>query len=95
MVGLQEWLIPLGILLVILIFGGRKFGEIGKGLGEGIRNFKKSVDAGRLACLQQWPRAGRSIGQCAGRGKWSDAPASGPTTEMRMLPAVVISRSTS
>ena len=43
MVGLQEWLIPLGILLVILIFGGRKFGEIGKGLGEGIRNFKKSV----------------------------------------------------
>ena len=43
MVGLQEWLIPLGILVVILIFGGRKFGEIGRGLGEGIRNFKKAV----------------------------------------------------
>ncbi len=43
MFGLQEWIIPLGILLLILIFGGRKFGEIGTGLGEGIRNFKKAM----------------------------------------------------
>ena len=43
MFGLSEWLIPLGILVLILIFGGRKFGEIGSGLGEGIRNFKKAM----------------------------------------------------
>ena len=43
MFGLQEWIIPLGILVLILIFGGRKFGEIGTGLGEGIRNFKKAI----------------------------------------------------
>ena len=42
MVGLQEWLIPIGILLIILIFGARKLGDIGTGLGEGIRNFRKA-----------------------------------------------------
>jgi len=43
MFGLQEWLIPLGILLVILIFGARRMGDIGTGLGEGIRNFRKAM----------------------------------------------------
>ena len=43
MFGLQEWIIPLGVLLLILIFGGRKFGEIGTGLGQGIRNFRKAM----------------------------------------------------
>jgi len=32
------------ILLVFLVlFGGKKLGEVGKGLGEGIRNFKSSL----------------------------------------------------
>lgn len=32
------------ILLVILVlFGGKKLPDLAKGLGEGIRNFKKSV----------------------------------------------------
>ena len=30
-------------LVIVLLFGGRKLPEIAKGLGEGIRNFKKSV----------------------------------------------------
>jgi sec-independent protein translocase protein TatA len=38
---------PLHILLIIaialLVFGSRKFADLGKGLGEGIRNFKASV----------------------------------------------------
>ena len=42
MFGVQEWLL-VGIIAVILIFGARKFGDIGTGLGEGIRNFKKSM----------------------------------------------------
>jgi sec-independent protein translocase protein TatA len=39
--GLPELLIILAIAL--LIFGPRKLGELGKGLGEGIRGFKDSM----------------------------------------------------
>jgi sec-independent protein translocase protein TatA len=39
--GWPEILIILAIAL--LIFGPRRLGELGKGLGEGIRNFKSSV----------------------------------------------------
>ena len=31
------------LLIVILIFGTSRIPELGRGLGEGIRNFKKSV----------------------------------------------------
>jgi sec-independent protein translocase protein TatA len=31
------------LLIVILIFGSSRISELGRGLGEGIRNFKKSV----------------------------------------------------
>jgi len=36
-------LLLIAVIAVIVIFGGRKFGELGSGLGEGIRNFKKSL----------------------------------------------------
>jgi len=39
--GLPEILIILAIL--ILIFGTSRIPELGRGLGEGIRNFKKSL----------------------------------------------------
>lgn len=29
--------------IVVLLFGARRFSDLGKGLGEGIRNFKKGV----------------------------------------------------
>ena len=35
------------LLIAVLIFGGRKIPEIGKGLGEGIRQFKDSLRAGK------------------------------------------------
>ena len=44
--GLPEMLVILAILA--LIFGARKLPELGKGLGEGIRNFRgavKSIDS--------------------------------------------------
>lgn len=31
------------ILLVVLIFGARKIPELGRGLGEGIKNFRKAL----------------------------------------------------
>lgn len=39
--GVQELLIIL--VIVLLIFGGRKIPEIARGLGEGIRSFKDSM----------------------------------------------------
>ncbi len=30
-------------LVAVLLFGGKKVGELGKGLGEGIRNFKAAI----------------------------------------------------
>ena len=43
-IGPAELIVVLGI--AVLIFGGRKIPELGKGLGEGIRNFKQSLSAG-------------------------------------------------
>jgi sec-independent protein translocase protein TatA len=37
----MEWVILIG--LALLIFGGRRLGDIGKGLGEGIKNFKSAL----------------------------------------------------
>lgn len=42
--GVTEILILLGIAL--LFFGGGRIANIGKGLGEGIRNFKKGLKTG-------------------------------------------------
>jgi len=39
--GLPELLVIFGIAL--LIFGPKKIGELGKGLGEGIRHFKSGL----------------------------------------------------
>jgi len=35
--------IMLILLILILIFGTRRIPELGKGLGEGIKNFKKAI----------------------------------------------------
>lgn len=42
--GVTEILILLGIAL--LLFGGSRIANIGKGLGEGIKNFKKGIKEG-------------------------------------------------
>lgn len=41
MPGIQELLVIL--LIVIIIFGASKLPQLGKGLGEGIRNFRKGL----------------------------------------------------
>ncbi len=45
--GLPELLVIVAIAL--LIFGPKKLGELGKGLGEGIRNFKSSMNDNNAA----------------------------------------------
>jgi len=40
-IGLPELLII--VLIIVLIFGAKRLPELGKGLGEGIRNFKQSI----------------------------------------------------
>jgi sec-independent protein translocase protein TatA len=40
-IGVQELLIIL--LIVLVIFGASKLPQLGRGLGEGIRNFKKGL----------------------------------------------------
>ena len=37
------WQIAIIALVVLLLFGASRLGDIGKGLGEGIRNFKKGI----------------------------------------------------
>ena len=37
-----EHILLIGVILLVL-FGGKKIGEFGKGLGEGIRNFKSGL----------------------------------------------------
>ncbi|MDD2886652.1 MAG: twin-arginine translocase TatA/TatE family subunit [Aliarcobacter sp.] len=41
MPGGTEWLLI--ALVVLLLFGGKKIPELAKGLGSGIRNFKKAI----------------------------------------------------
>ncbi|MCK4431071.1 MAG: twin-arginine translocase TatA/TatE family subunit [Candidatus Aminicenantes bacterium] len=33
------------VLIIIIIFGARKLPELGKSLGEGIKNFRKSISS--------------------------------------------------
>lgn len=39
------WQIVLILLVILVIFGASKLPEFGKGLGEGIRNFKKALSS--------------------------------------------------
>lgn len=37
------WEILLILVVIAFLFGGKKLPELGRGLGEGIRNFKRAV----------------------------------------------------
>lgn len=43
------------LIIVLLIFGPKKLGDLGKGLGEGIRNFKSSMNEGNATANKTTP----------------------------------------
>ena len=43
MFGLGGWELLLILGVLVMIFGARRLPQIGRGLGEGIRNFKRGV----------------------------------------------------
>lgn len=51
--GLPELLLILAI--AVLIFGPRKLGELGKGLGEGIKGFKSAISGGEAEEAKKTP----------------------------------------
>lgn len=53
MIGYQELIII--FLIVLLLFGGSKIPELAKGLGKGIREFKKAKDDIRDAIEKEEP----------------------------------------
>ena len=54
--GLGPWEIGLIILVVIILFGGKKLPELARGLGLGLREFKKAtreIKIGRASCRER------------------------------------------
>ncbi len=41
---LNGWEIPIIVLVILILFGGRKIPEFMKGLGKGINSFKKGLN---------------------------------------------------
>lgn len=42
-IGVQEWIII--ILVLVVLFGAKKIPELAKGLGQGIKEFKKAANS--------------------------------------------------
>lgn len=43
LINLNGWEIPIIVLVVLILFGGRKIPEFMKGLGKGINSFKRGL----------------------------------------------------
>lgn len=43
LVNLNGWEIPIIVLVILILFGGKKIPEFMKGLGKGINSFKKGL----------------------------------------------------
>ncbi|MDD4379058.1 MAG: twin-arginine translocase TatA/TatE family subunit, partial [Dysgonamonadaceae bacterium] len=43
LINLNGWEIPIIVLVILILFGGKKIPEFMNGLGKGIRSFKKGL----------------------------------------------------
>ena len=50
------------LVIALLVFGPKKLGELGKGLGEGIRSFKQAVRDDKPASENKTPDQGSKQG---------------------------------
>jgi len=50
--GVSTWQILVILLVILLLFGGKKIPELAKGLGQGIKNFKDAVKEGEEADIK-------------------------------------------
>jgi sec-independent protein translocase protein TatA len=65
----QPWHLIIVAGIAVLLFGGRKLPELGKGLGEGLRGFKEGMkgvteevkDAGKTDAHTVTPKPGEDI----------------------------------
>ncbi|MDR1046000.1 MAG: twin-arginine translocase TatA/TatE family subunit [Candidatus Adiutrix sp.] len=60
------WELVIIVILVIVIFGGRRLPELGRGLGQGLANFRRAV------------REPDQAGPAAGQRSPAEPPAAGP-----------------
>ncbi|WP_298646393.1 twin-arginine translocase TatA/TatE family subunit [uncultured Proteiniphilum sp.] len=44
LINLNGWEIPIIVLVILILFGGKKIPEFMKGLGKGINSFKKGLN---------------------------------------------------
>lgn len=72
MFGLRPMEIVLIVGLVLLLFGGTKLPQLGKSLGEGIRNFKKGF-TGEDEKVANAPPPAQSSGEKLASGGAADA----------------------
>ena len=54
---LGPWEILLALGVLVLFFGGRKIPEFARGVGTGIRNFRRGLSEGQQEELPQLPEA--------------------------------------
>jgi len=54
-IGLPELVII--VLVALLVFGGRRLGDIGRGMGEGIRNFRNAMRDEKPAEGEKTPKS--------------------------------------
>jgi len=63
MFGLGIWELVVILVIVVLLFGARRLPEIGGGIGEGIRNFRKSMKDEKTEKTEKTDKADKTDGK--------------------------------
>lgn len=71
------------VLILLLIFGAGRLGDVGKGLGEGIKNFKKGLAGGDEAKTKARPVEPPSSAPANGKPEPSAAKATAEESERK------------
>lgn len=73
------WELIIIVILVVVIFGGRKLPELGRGLGKGLANFRQAVREPDPSNADKQPDKSVSTGPAPDQPS-SDEPDSGPSS---------------